>query len=306
MAAHLKDLLTTFTRAGRLDRVAHSRTLCMPHGPYESLAVCLTDRVAEVQLLGPGKGNRMGMALFRELPIAFAALDIDDAVRAIVLRGSGSTFSSGMDIAELSAAFGPAAATGTDRAFATDRRALLGFIERGQDAITWVERCRKPVIAAVAGWCIGGGVDLITACDVRVCARDAKFAIREVKMAMVPELGTLQRLPHIVGQGVARELAFTGDDFDAARAKRIGLVNAVYESHEELFQRAHDMARRVAENSPVGVEGSKRILNGAIGKSVAESLREVALWNSAFLPSKDLQEALVAFAEKRAPRFIGK
>jgi enoyl-CoA hydratase len=109
-----------------------------------------------------------------------------------------------------------------------------------------------------------------------------------------------------VGQGAARELAFTGDDFDAARAEHIGLVNTVYGSHEELFQGAHDMARRVAANSPLGVQGTKRILNGAVGKSVAESLQEVAVWNSAFLPSKDLEEALLAFLEKRAPRFIGR
>lgn len=172
--------------------------------------------------------------------------------------------------------------------------------------MTCVAACRKPVIAAIAGWCIGGGVDLATACDVRLCAADARFSVREVKLAMVADVGTLARLPAIVGQGHARLLALTGDDLDAARALRIGLVEDVYDTHAALFDAAGALGRRIGANAPLVVQGVKQVLNAASERAAAESLRTVALWNAAFLPSHDLREAMSAFVEKRAPRFEGR
>lgn len=157
----------------------------------------------------------------------------------------------------------------------------------------------------MSGWCIGGGVDLITACDVRLASKDARFSVREVKLAMVADVGTLARLPAIVGQGVARELALTGDDFDAARAQRIGLVNEVYESQAALLDAARAMAARIAKNSPLVTRGIKEVMNAQSELAAAQSLATVALWNSAFLPSKDLLEAMGAFLEKREPTFTG-
>jgi enoyl-CoA hydratase len=148
-------------------------------------------------------------------------------------------------------------------------------------------------------------VDLVTACDVRFCSSDARFSVREVKLAMVADIGTLARLPAIVGQGAARELALSGDDFGAERALRIGLVSEVLASKDALFEHARAYAARVAANPPRVVEGIKRVMNAASEKAADESLRTVALWNAAFLPSDDLREAMMAFVEKRAPAFRG-
>jgi enoyl-CoA hydratase len=159
------------------------------------------------------------------------------------------------------------------------------------------------VIAAVHGRCIGGGIDLISACDIRLCSADAQFSVRETKIAIVADLGTLQRLPALVGQGHARELAFTGKDIAAERARQIGLVNDVYADEAELKKAAAALAREIAGNSPLTVRGVKRVLDFGQGKPAADGLSYVAAWNSAFLASDDLAEALSAFAEKRPPRF---
>jgi enoyl-CoA hydratase len=162
------------------------------------------------------------------------------------------------------------------------------------------------VIAAITGWCIGSGLDLISACDIRVCSADARFSLREVKMAMVADLGSLQRLPALIGEGHTRELAFTGKDIDAADAARIGLVNEVFAQPEELFAAAHQLAIHIADNSPLVVQGIKQVLNASQEQSLAEGLRYVALWNTAFLQSHDLAEAFQAFMEHRAPQFQGR
>jgi enoyl-CoA hydratase len=172
-----------------------------------------------------------------------------------------------------------------------------------QDAISVVETCSKPVIAAVSGWCIGAGVDLISACDIRICSNDARFSVREIKVAIVADLGSLQRLPHIIGEGHTRELALTGKDIDAARALRIGLVNDVYDTPEALIDAATKLANEIAENSPLVAQGVKKVLNESRDLTVNEGLRHVAIWNSAFLHSTDLEEAIKAFMEKRAPQF---
>ena len=173
-------------------------------------------------------------------------------------------------------------------------------MQRGFDA---VERCRKPVIAAIGGLCIGGGVDLIAACDVRIASRDARFSVREVKVAMVADMGSLQRLPRIIGHGHTRELAFTGKDIDAERALRIGLVNDVYDDEPKLLEAARKLAREIADNPAVVVQGIKQVLAFGEGRSVADGERFVALWNAAFLASTDLVEAISAFAERRPPKF---
>jgi enoyl-CoA hydratase len=268
-----------------------------------SLGIETAGGVATVTLTGPGKGNRMGPDFWREMPLAFGELDRDDAVRAIVLRGSGEHFSVGLDLMGMGAELAVLLA---EPNLAADRVKLHELIVRMQGAITSVAECRKPVIAAISGWCIGGGVDLATACDVRIASADAKFSVREVRLAIVADVGTLQRLPHIVGQGVARELAMTGDDVDAARALRIGLVNDVYATQAELFAAAQAMAARIAKNPPLVVQGVKSVLNYGMGRPVADGLAHVALYNSAYLPSLDLREAMSAFVEKREPAFKGR
>jgi len=221
----------------------------------------------------------------------------------VLLRGEGEHFTYGLDLATMGGELAPVLG---DAALAKERTRFLGVIERLQKAMSCVAACRKPVIAAIAGWCVGGGVDLVTACDVRLCSADARFSVREVKLAMVADVGTLARLPAIVGQGHARMLALTGDDFDAARALRIGLVEDVYDSPALLHEAAAALARRMADNPPLVVQGIKQVLNAASERAAAESLRTVALWNTAFLPSLDLREAMAAFLEKRPPRFEGR
>ena len=180
------------------------------------------------------------------------------------------------------------------------------MIRRLQAAIDAVARCVKPVIAAVHGWCIGGGLDLASACDLRLCSADARFSLREVKVAMVADIGSLQRLPAIIGEGHTRELAFTGRDLDAARALRIGLVNEVYPTPEALFAAAGQLASEIAGNPPLVVSGIKQVLNAETEARAQRGLAYVAAWNAAFLPSEDLQEAFAAFAERRAPDFKGR
>ena len=270
---------------------------------YASLAIEIADKVATVTLVGPGKGNRMGPDFWREMPIAFDALGRDEDVRAIVIRGKGEHFSVGLDLMAMG---GELSILMAEPSLARERAQLLEIIERMQRTMTCVADCKKPVIAAISGWCIGGGVDLITACDIRLAAADARFSVREVKLAIVADVGTLQRLPHIVGQGVTRELSMTGDDFDASRALRIGLVNEVYSTQNELFDAALAMAKRIAKNPPLVVSGIKSVLNHGMGRPVSEGLAHVALYNAAHLPSLDLREAMAAFVQKREPDFQGR
>jgi enoyl-CoA hydratase len=274
-----------------------------PLRALEALRVSVEDHVATVVLRAAGKANRMGPAFWAEMPEAFARLDAEADVRAVVVRGEGEHFSYGLDLAtmggELSSVVG-------DGALAKERTDFLAAIERLQRAMSCVAACRKPVVAAIAGWCIGGGVDLATACDVRLCSSDARFSVREVKLAMVADVGTLARLPALVGQGNARLLAMTGDDIDAARALRIGLVEEVHDTPAALFEAAKELARRIAANPPLVVQGVKQVLNAASERAAAESLRTVALWNAAFLPSHDLREAMASFMEKRPAKFEGR
>ena len=239
----------------------------MSEHQWKAFTVTIADGIAEVTLIGPGKGNVMGPDFWNELPAVFAELDRDDAVRVVVLSGSGKNFSYGLDL--------PGMAGDLAHALAPDSRAAArtrfhDMILRMQSGVNAVADCRKPVIAAIWGWCIGGGVDLITAADFRYASADAKFSIREVKVGMVADMGTLARIPAIIGDGHFRELALTGRDIDAARAERIGLVNDVFDDAEATLAAAR-----------------------------------AAAWNAAFLPSNDLSEAITAIFEKRKPNFIG-
>jgi len=269
---------------------------------YKSLTIDIADHVATLTLIGPGKGNAMGPDFWREMPIALQGLDGDRDVRAIVIRGSGEHFSYGLDLMAMMVDLGPLI---QGPQLARGRTDFLDLCKRMQGAITAAESCRKPVIAAVSGWCIGGGVDLISACDIRICSADARFSIREVRIGMTADVGSLQRLPAIIGQGHTRELAMTGRDFDAAHAEKIGLVNQVHADQEALFAAAREIAIQIAANPPLAVEGTKNVLNWSADRTTAEGLEYVAAWNSAFLQSKDLTEAIMAFMERRDPVFTG-
>lgn len=267
-----------------------------------SLRVERTGHVAEVTLLGPSKGNAMGPDFWRELPIVCHALDADPEVRAILLTGSGSHFSYGLDLPAMLPQW--AEYLGGD-ALARPRTEFLGEIRKLQAAVSSIAEISTPVIAAVSGWCIGGGIDVITAADIRLASADARFSVREVKVAIVADIGSLQRLASIVGEGHTRELAFTGKDIDAARAERIGLVNEVFDDQVALLEAARAMAAEIAANPPLVVRGVKDVLSVNTRAQVDAGLRYVSAWNAAFLPSKDLTEAVQAFTERREPVFRG-
>lgn len=267
-----------------------------------SMEVSVAGHVAEVTLLGNGRGNAMGPDLFRELPVVFDALDADPDVRAVVLTGSGEHFSYGLDLPAMGPLFAPLL---DGSALAPARTAFLDDVRRLQGALDAVARCSAPVVAAIAGWCVGGGVDLASAADIRLASADARFSVREVKVAIVADLGSLQRLVGIIGEGHLRELALTGKDIDAARAERIGLVNDVYPDRSAVLDAARALAAEIAANPPLVVRGIKDVLDVERAQRVAAGLRYVAAWNAAFLPSRDLGEAVQAFAERRAPRFTG-
>jgi len=270
---------------------------------YESVTVEVKDHVAQVTLVGPGKGNAMGPAFWAELPEVFAKLDADRDVRAIVLTGSGRNFSYGLDLMAMGGTLSDVMSEGA--ATARPRADFHATILRMQGAINAVADCRTPTIASIHGWCVGGGVDLISAVDIRYASADAKFSVREVKLAIVADVGSLARLPLILNDGHLRELALTGKDIDAARAEKIGLVNDVFDDPEATLAAAHQTAAEIAANPPLVVHGIKDVLDQQRIERVSASLRYVAAWNAAFLPSKDLAEGIQATFEKRPPNFTG-
>jgi enoyl-CoA hydratase len=261
------------------------------------------DHVALLWLSNPDRRNAMGPEFWSELPGVVAALDADETVRAVVVAAKGPHFSTGLDLMRMAPELGPALTTG---GLAADRLSLfrkIGEMRRGFDAIV---ESNKPFVAAVHGWCIGGGLDLIAACDVRVAASSARFSLRETKIAIVADMGSLQRLEGVIGRGHLRELAFTGKDIDADRAKAIGLVGDVLPTDEGAIEAAVAMATEIAENAPLVVQGTKEVLRATTRWGEEAGLRYVAAWNAAHLASEDLREAMSAFVEKRKPAYKGK
>ncbi len=268
----------------------------------KAIRVTREGHVAEVVLLGPGRGNAMGPEFFAECPEVFTALSKDDEVRAIVVYGEGEHFTFGLDLKAMIPTLMPLVAPPN---LAKQRTALFELVLELQRGFDLIEASKKPVICCLHGHAIGGGVDLATACDIRLASADAKISVREVKVAMVADLGSLQRLPRIVGEGVARELAYTGKDVDAARALRIGLVNEIFPDKASLLAGARAMAQAIAQNSPLVVGGIKEVMDFGTRSQIRDRERFVAVWNSAFLASNDLAEAIAAFMEKRPPVFKG-
>ena len=258
--------------------------------------------IAYVRLNRPEKKNAMNPPAWREAPPLFDALDQDPEIRAIILAANGPCFSVGIDLVEMAAEL-PEIMEKVQMGGVKWR--LLKKIAALQETMTCIERCRKPVIAAVHGYCIGAGLDMITACDIRLCSRDALFCLKEAAVGFVADVGVLQRLPLIVGQGITREMAYTAKTIDARRAREILLINAVFDDQAALMAGAEAMAEEIAANAPLAVEASKAVLNDGIGKSVEEGLRYVASMSANIVPSQDLMEAFTAFMEKRPPRFTG-
>jgi enoyl-CoA hydratase len=271
----------------------------------EVIAVERDGHVAIVWLDRADKRNAMAHEFWADLPELFDDLSRDDAVRAVVIAARGPAFTVGIDLV----AFGADLAAGAfGETMANDvaaRRAFKEMLERMQRTFSAVADCTKPVIAAVHGYCLGAGVDLISACDIRLAAADAVFSVRETRMAMVADVGTLQRLPTILDPGTVAELVYTGRDVGADEAQSVGLVSRVYPDAATTVEEAVRLAKEIAANSPLAVQGAKAVLRAQRRSAERDSLEHVALWNSAFFHSNDLAEAIRAFMEKRTPDFDG-
>lgn len=244
--------------------------------------------VAEVVLDGTGEGNVMGGLVWTELPALVAALDADADVRAVVLRGAGECFSGGLDLRWYLPHY-RRLARGADLP-----TRLLAEATSMQDALGAVNRSRLAWIAAVHGPCVGAGLDLASACDIRLASASASFSLREVRLGIVADLGGLQRLPHVIGTAATRELALTGRDVGAPEALALGLVTRVAPDARALREDALATARQIAGHPPAAVAGIKAVLDRTRDLPVADGLRHVALWNAAFLPSPELPDLLAA------------
>jgi enoyl-CoA hydratase len=273
----------------------------------EVISVEASDHVATLWLDRPEKRNALGPAFWTDLPLAMGAITADPGVRAVVVAAKGPHFSVGLDLVAMSGLLGGDPGGGGARVSAAARAsAARAEVLRLQASVTSIAEAPVPVIAAIHGYCIGGGVDIAAACDIRLASADALLSVREAKVAIVADLGSLQRLPRIIGKGHVAELAFTGKDITAARAQEIGLVNDVSADAGSVLAAARALAAEIAANSPLAVQGTKAVLSACEDRSVADGLDYVATWNAGFLGSDDLVEAMTAFMEKRPPTFTGR
>ncbi len=271
------------------------------------LSVETDGHVATLWLDREAKRNALGPAFWSDLPRAMAVIGSDPEVRAVVVAARGPHFSVGLDLVAMAGLTTPSSSgNGPPPSMAARARSARVEILRLQASVTSVAECHVPVIAAIQGYCIGGGVDLAAACDIRLASNDAVFSVRETKVAIVADLGSLQRLPGIIGRGHVAELAYTGKDITADRALSIGLVNQLSPDADTVVRDARAMAAEIAANSPLAVQGTKAVLTAGEGSSVAEGLEYTATWNAAFLASDDLAEAMTAFVEKRPATFTGR
>lgn len=266
---------------------------------YETLAVSLNDGVARIEFNRPEKANALNTRMWFELKAACEWLDATPEARVGVLSGRGRHFCAGIDLAMLESLQQQALALpdGHRQAHLRDR------IRELQACVSALEVCRKPVIAAIQGACVGGGIDLVTACDFRYAAADARFCVKEIDVAIVADVGTLQRLPQIVGEGVAREMAFTAREYGAEEALSLRLVNRVFADHAALEEAVLETARAIASKSPLAVRGTKETLNFSREHSVAEGLDEVAQRNAGLLFAPDVLEAITAHRARRPAVF---
>ena len=254
---------------------------------YETLQVTIADHIAVVALNRPEKANCLTETSFREIADAMQALGDDPSVRVVILQGNGKHFCAGIDL-ELLLSIN---AKVDDSCDGRKREKLRKLVLALQAPMNAVETCSKPVLAAIHGGCIGGGLDLAAACDMRYCTADAYFTIKEIDLGMVADLGSLQRLPKLISPGLVSEMAYTGRMVGGMEAARVGLVNQAFENQEALQAGVRALAQQIASKSPLSIRGTKEVLRYARDHSVTEGLQQIALWNAAMILSEDLAAA---------------
>ena len=264
----------------------------------ETLNVSIEDKIAHIQLCRPKQFNTMNAAFWRELPRVIKAIDREAAARVIVISSTGKHFTAGMDL-QVFAKMGESAGGEPARYGESFRRLVLEL----QAAFNALENARMPVLVAIQGGCIGGGVDMVCAADSRYCTADAFFTIKETALAMTADLGTLQRLPHLMPQGLVRELAYTSRKFTATEALNRGFVNRVFDTQQEMLIEVMAIAQQIARQSPMAVAGSKEMFNYSRDHGVVESLRYMATWQAGMFSQSDVQQAMKAQMESRDATF---
>ena len=262
---------------------------------YTCFDIQLDDGVATVTMNRGEQLNTMVPAFWEELPTLVRELDATGGTRVIVLASTGRHFSAGMDLAVFGDRPAGNAKAGPGRLRANMRANLLHL----QETFSVLEKARMPVLAAIQGGCVGAGVDMVTACDMRYATEDAFFCIQEINIGMTADVGTLQRLPKLIPEGVCRELAYTGRRMPAAEAKAVGLVNEVFADHEELLDGVREIARTIASKSPLAIYGSKEMITYTRDHSTADSLDHIATWQSGMFQPSEMMESFAARAEKR-------
>ena len=267
---------------------------------YTCFDVSLQEKIAHIVLKRPEAYNTMIPEFWRELPEIVHTIDDAGEARAIVLSSQGKHFTAGMDLSVFTS---DRNADQRDAEMGRRRANFRREVLRLQETFSCLDRARMPVLAAIQGGCIGGGVDMISACDIRYCSEDAFFCIQEVNIGMTADVGTFPRLPQLIPQGVVRELAYTGRRLTASEALEVGLVNRVFPSHDALVAGVLDVAREIAERSPLAVWGSKEMLNYARDHSIADGLDYIATWQTGMFQPGDMHEAFAAKAEARKPAY---
>ena len=270
---------------------------------YECFDVTIENRIAHIVMNRPEQRNNMNVAFWNELPEIIRKIDHDAEARVIVISSTGPHFCAGLDISMFSGG------GVKDDSQAVQRRRQAGarfmsHVKLMQDSFTALENCRVPVLVAIQGGCIGGGVDLATACDMRYATRDAFMTIYETKIGMTADVGTFPRIVKLIPEGIVRELAYTGRRMPADEAQSVGLVNRVFETQEEMLAGVMEIAREIAANAPLAVYGCKKAITYARDHSTADGLDWIGMWNASMLQSDEIQEAFAARAEQREADFV--
>ena len=269
---------------------------------YKSFKVEISEHVANLILSRPDELNTMSRDFWVELGEVTEEINMNSEVRVLIMSSTGKHFCAGMDLTAFS--------NGVDN-IPEDKKpdharigeAVYRVAKELQGYISSLESIRVPVIAAIHGGCVGGAVDLVTACDIRLASDDAFFCIQEINIGMAADVGTLQRLPKIIPDSKMREMAYTGRRMYAEEAKESGLVSDTFESHEKLLEAANNLAREIATKSPIAIHGLKAVMNYSRDHSVSDSLDFNALWSGAMLSQRDMTEAMTANMEKRDASF---
>jgi enoyl-CoA hydratase len=263
--------------------------------------VSIEGGVAHIRLNRPDAFNAMNRDFWNELPAIVRDIDDNARARCIVISSTGKHFSAGMDLSVFTEGAGVVPEAQSDRQNAAE--SFRRHVHHLQDTFSCLDEARMPVIVAIQGGCIGGAVDMTSACDIRYASADAFFCIQEINIGMTADVGTFPRLCKLIPEGWVRELAYTGRRLPAQRAKEIGLVNEVFETHEALVEHALATAREIASKSPLAVAGSKVMINYARDHTIKDGLDYIATWQTGMFSPAHMMEAFQAKAQKREPEF---